>query len=576
MATQEQQMKMILQDGGMQGDGMSRDPVSGNEVPPGSLSKEVRDDIPAQLSEGEYVVPADVVQYFGVKFFEDLRNEAKMGLSKMASNGRIGGEPVSETPTDFPFDISELQIASEEKPMMNKGGVIYADEGVFTGVSGNTTSTGTGGLDYTKTDKYFNQENAQKGQMTRYVTSGCKQVEVLTTGNRVPIKQGGDVIDDVQYYDITSDQGLNIIQSCSNINLNEEEERLVIQNIGQDEYDKWKSGEKRSIDDDLPEEPEPPISRDDDDGRYEPEPDDFIQNWGMDKMGDYLADVNQYYGADDSTSLIGKMIKGISKPLVALNHKHIVARAIKMLNEGEYVDYVGTPTRRQLSDVQRKTLENILKTNPDGMIKGTFKAGGMKITWNPETGTYESDSFNPQPTIAEVILNSEKNTPGLPKIGVTQDMYDKAGVYQGDYTTSGVSSIPKSGSANMANRSIMYRDKDGIKSLMTSVDTQKAASKPARSEEDKKYADNFEREERKKDAPGYESRQSSAVATGTATKEGKGGTKKSAEGMSEDDDRRSTEQAGMAGQDTTSLAAGKFGGNKGGLAKRRKRTTNKK
>ena len=61
----------------MKDDGLDRDPVSGNEIPPGSLAKEVRDDIPAQLSEGEYVVPADVVQYYGVKFFEDLRMEAK-------------------------------------------------------------------------------------------------------------------------------------------------------------------------------------------------------------------------------------------------------------------------------------------------------------------------------------------------------------------------------------------------------------------------------------------------------------------------------------------------------------------
>ena len=53
----------LYQEGGMQDDGMDRDPVSGNEIPPGSLAKEVRDDIPAQLSEGEYVVPADVVQY---------------------------------------------------------------------------------------------------------------------------------------------------------------------------------------------------------------------------------------------------------------------------------------------------------------------------------------------------------------------------------------------------------------------------------------------------------------------------------------------------------------------------------
>ena len=39
-----------------------------------SMAEEVRDDIPAQLSDGEYVVPADVVRYYGVKFFEDLRD----------------------------------------------------------------------------------------------------------------------------------------------------------------------------------------------------------------------------------------------------------------------------------------------------------------------------------------------------------------------------------------------------------------------------------------------------------------------------------------------------------------------
>ena len=69
--------------------------------------------------------------------------------------------------------------------------------------------------------KYFNQENTEKGQMSRFVASGCKQIEILTSGNRVPIRQGGDVVKDIQYYDITSDQGLNIIQGCSNINLNE-------------------------------------------------------------------------------------------------------------------------------------------------------------------------------------------------------------------------------------------------------------------------------------------------------------------------------------------------------------------
>ena len=89
------------------------DPVSGNEVPPGALPSEVRDDIPARLSEGEYVVPADVLQYYGIKFFEDLRGKAKMELASMEENGRMGGEPVDDASMDgmddLPFSAEELQ-----------------------------------------------------------------------------------------------------------------------------------------------------------------------------------------------------------------------------------------------------------------------------------------------------------------------------------------------------------------------------------------------------------------------------------------------------------------------------------
>ena len=91
------------------------DPVSGNEVPTGSLPEEVRDNIDARLSEGEYVVPADVVRFFGVKFFEDLRTQAKLGFSDMEANGRIGGEPMSPEgmemgADELPFDVSELEV----------------------------------------------------------------------------------------------------------------------------------------------------------------------------------------------------------------------------------------------------------------------------------------------------------------------------------------------------------------------------------------------------------------------------------------------------------------------------------
>jgi hypothetical protein len=112
------------------------DPVSGNEVPPGSLPEEVRDDIPAMLSEGEYVVPADVLRYYGVKFFEDLRAMAKMGLAEMDANGRIGGEPIEAEEDDLPFADEELMVEedgmpSEEEMNAALGGLVgYADGGM--------------------------------------------------------------------------------------------------------------------------------------------------------------------------------------------------------------------------------------------------------------------------------------------------------------------------------------------------------------------------------------------------------------------------------------------------------------
>ena len=96
----------------------TRDPVSGNDVPPGSLPVEVRDDIPARLSEGEYVVPADVVRYYGVKFFEDLRTQAKMGLQQMDADGRIGGEPIASAPSDM---ISDEELAQLEGMLSQQG-----------------------------------------------------------------------------------------------------------------------------------------------------------------------------------------------------------------------------------------------------------------------------------------------------------------------------------------------------------------------------------------------------------------------------------------------------------------------
>jgi len=127
-AMMDKQMRMAFMDeGGLTDDGMDVDPVSGNDIPSGSMAEEVRDDIPAQLSDGEYVVPADVVRYYGVKFFEDLRERAKMGLQEMEMNGRIGGEPV---PAGGPINTEELSPeemqAIQEMMGMSQGGSVNA------------------------------------------------------------------------------------------------------------------------------------------------------------------------------------------------------------------------------------------------------------------------------------------------------------------------------------------------------------------------------------------------------------------------------------------------------------------
>jgi hypothetical protein len=105
-----EQMEMaFMQEGGIKDDGMKVDPVSGNEIPPGSMASEVRDDIPAMLSEGEYVIPADVLRYYGVNFFENLRGQAKQGLQSMEADGRIGGEPL--TPNQVQQNMSGQPMA---------------------------------------------------------------------------------------------------------------------------------------------------------------------------------------------------------------------------------------------------------------------------------------------------------------------------------------------------------------------------------------------------------------------------------------------------------------------------------
>jgi len=121
----EKQMDMF-EEGGLMDEGGTVDPVSGNDVPPGSTQEEVRDDIPAQLSEGEFVFPADVVRYIGLGNLMRMRQEAKMGLRLMEEMGQMGNSDEATIPDDIPFDINDLD--TEDEPEYNVGGFVPAPQ----------------------------------------------------------------------------------------------------------------------------------------------------------------------------------------------------------------------------------------------------------------------------------------------------------------------------------------------------------------------------------------------------------------------------------------------------------------
>ena len=103
--------------GGLKDEGGKVDRKSGNKVPIGSTKKEVRDDIPAQLSEGEFVLPADVVRYHGLEKLMKLRQQAKGGLKTMDKMGQMGNADEATLPDDMPF-----------RPEFQQGGAVQAPQ----------------------------------------------------------------------------------------------------------------------------------------------------------------------------------------------------------------------------------------------------------------------------------------------------------------------------------------------------------------------------------------------------------------------------------------------------------------
>ena len=124
-----------FEEGGLMDEGGTVDPVSGNDVPPGSTQEEVRDDIPAQLSEGEFVFPADVVRYIGLENLMRMRQEAKQGLAQMEAMGQMGNSEEASMPDDLPFDMYDLEVEEEQGELNFAVGGVVPMQG-FTGIGG--------------------------------------------------------------------------------------------------------------------------------------------------------------------------------------------------------------------------------------------------------------------------------------------------------------------------------------------------------------------------------------------------------------------------------------------------------
>jgi hypothetical protein len=120
----------MLDDGGVMQEGGTVDEISGNEVPPGSLKEEVRDDIDAKLSVGEYIFPADVTRYYGLAKLEQMRKEAQDNLKQMENGGRMGNsEQVSEEASDE-YNDKDFSGAADQTDQEYDGEAGYAEGGV--------------------------------------------------------------------------------------------------------------------------------------------------------------------------------------------------------------------------------------------------------------------------------------------------------------------------------------------------------------------------------------------------------------------------------------------------------------
>ena len=106
-------------------DGKEEENEDEGDPPPLAKPEEVADDIPALLSEGEYVLPANVVRYLGLERIMDMHRQVLSEIQQMEDLGMIQNVDKNGQPED---DDDEMKFAEGEEPEegMTKGTIIIA------------------------------------------------------------------------------------------------------------------------------------------------------------------------------------------------------------------------------------------------------------------------------------------------------------------------------------------------------------------------------------------------------------------------------------------------------------------
>ena len=133
------QMELFAR-GGLKDEGGMIDEESGNRVPIGGTREGVRDDINANVSEGEFILSEDVTRYHGLEKLMNLRQEAKMGLKKMEAMGQMGNSDEATMPDDLPFGMDDLIIVAGGES--DDGGELNMAVGGLTTGTTNVVRTG--------------------------------------------------------------------------------------------------------------------------------------------------------------------------------------------------------------------------------------------------------------------------------------------------------------------------------------------------------------------------------------------------------------------------------------------------